>query len=81
MNNKNGVNDTNDNGNGHNVGQPETERHELQRRRCDSEFEQERQHLLQECEHLVHKIQEIEILLIAKQLLAENTASNCSSKG
>ena len=43
MNNDNGANDTNDNGNRHNVGQPETERQELQCRRLQVEFEQERQ--------------------------------------
>jgi len=39
MNNDNGANDTNDNGDGHNVGQPEMERQELLRLRCEVEQE------------------------------------------
>ena len=46
MNNDNGANDANDHGDGHIVGQPETERQELLWLR--REVEQERQRLLQE---------------------------------
>jgi len=46
MNNDNGANNANDNGNRHNVGQPETERQELLRLR--REYEQQQQPLLQE---------------------------------
>jgi len=57
MNNDNGANDTNDNGDGHNVGQPEMERQELLRLR--REFEQVRQRTLQEREQLLEDIQHL----------------------
>jgi len=49
----NGI-EANDNGDEHNVGQPETQRQELLRWR--REFEQERQRLLHECERLMQEI-------------------------
>jgi len=57
MNNDNGANDANDNGDELVVGQPETERQELLRLRL--EFEQARQQMLQEREQLLREIQRL----------------------
>jgi len=62
MNNDIGANDANDNGEWRNVGQPERERQELLRLRC----EVEQQRLLLQRERLMREIQEIHAQIQAK---------------
>jgi len=69
MNNNNGGNEVNDNGDGHNAGQLETERQELVRLRREHELQQ--QVLLQEREQLLLEIQQERILLERARLLEE----------
>jgi len=69
MNNNNGGNDANDNGDGHNAGQPETERQELVRLRREQELQ--RWVLLQEQAQLLLAMQQEQIVLEQAQLLEE----------